>query len=136
MGATVAKPSRTLRIFIVENHPDTLEGLTMYLRGLGHSIEAAHSMKEALTALPNAKVDVLLSDIGLPDGDGWELLKRAGLPKSVYAIAMSGFGMGNDHRKSRAAGYTRHLVKPFDPMELDNALEEAVAALPEQGEAE
>jgi CheY-like chemotaxis protein len=127
MPAASTETMRSLRIFIVENHPDTLEGLRMYLTGLGHTIEAAPCLKEALELLSHAELDVLLSDIGLPDGDGWQLLKEANLPKSVYAIAMSGFGMGNDHRKSREAGYRRHLVKPFDPLELDRALEEAAA---------
>jgi two-component system CheB/CheR fusion protein len=130
MSGAASETHRILRIFIVENHPDTLEGLSMYLRGLGHSIQAAHSMREALAALRTTEIDVLLSDIGLPDGDGWELLKQANLPKSVYAIAMSGFGMGNDHKKSRAAGYKRHLVKPFDPLELDQALDEAIETIP------
>jgi CheY-like chemotaxis protein len=130
MAAAVSTESTCpLRIFIVENHPDTLEGLTMYLTGLGHTIEAAHSMQEALDTLPKAHFDVLLSDIGLPDGDGWQLLREAHLPQSVYTIAMSGFGMGNDQRKSRAAGYRRHLIKPFDPSELDRALEEAAAEM-------
>jgi CheY-like chemotaxis protein len=129
MSAASPTGPRHLRIFIVENHPDTLEGLSMYLRGLGHTIESAHSLKEALVALPDAHPDVLLSDIGLPDGDGWALLRDAHLPKSVYTIAMSGFGMGNDHKKSKQAGYRRHLVKPFDPTELDRALEEATTEL-------
>jgi CheY-like chemotaxis protein len=121
--------SRSLRIFIVENHADTLAGLTMYLGSLGHTIKSAPTMKEALEALSTTVPDVLLSDIGLPDGDGWQLLREAHLPASVYPIAMSGFGMGNDQRKSREVGYRRHLVKPFDPDELDRALEEAVSEL-------
>jgi CheY-like chemotaxis protein len=115
-----------LRIFIVENHPDTLLGLTMYLEQEGHTILSARTMNEALEALPKEKFDVLLSDIGLPDGDGWELLCRAKLPKSVYTIAMSGFGMNADRAKSKKVGYQQHLLKPFNPDELDRLLEEAV----------
>ena len=76
--------------------------------------------------LSEGSVDVLLSDIGLPDGDGWELMERAHLPDSVYAIAMSGFGMGNDHSRSKEAGYRHHLLKPFTPDLLDGYLEEAM----------
>ena len=61
----------------------------------------------------------------LPDGDGWELMAKAHLPATVYAIAMSGFGMNTDRLKSKAAGFRRHLLKPFVPTELDAALEEA-----------
>jgi two-component system CheB/CheR fusion protein len=108
----------------VENHPDTLLGLTMYLEQEGHTIFSARTMNEALETMPNEKFDVLLSDIGLPDGDGWELMRRAKLPKSVYTIAMSGFGMNADRAKSKKAGYKEHLLKPFNPDELDRILEQ------------
>jgi CheY-like chemotaxis protein len=120
-----ATPLPPLRIFIVENHADTLLGLTMYLEQEGHTILSARTMEAALEMLPNEKFDVLLSDIGLPDGDGWELLRRAKLPENVYTIAMSGFGMNADRAKSKAAGYNQHLLKPFNPDELNRILEEA-----------
>ena len=82
-------------------------------------------MSAALEALPGTGCDVLISDIGLPDGDGWELLRRLPTPRPAYAIAMSGFGMSADQLKSREAGFRRHLLKPFKPDELDDALIEA-----------
>lgn len=118
-----------LRVFVVENHPDTLRYLRMYLEMLGHAVSSANTMQEALTALPEADADVLISDIGLPDGSGWELLRHVRLPRPVYAIAMSGFGMGADHARSRAAGYRHHLLKPFNPESLDAMLEEAAHEL-------
>ncbi len=121
--------ARPLRIFIVENHADTLCSLTLFLEEIGHTIFSARSMKEALAALPGAEFDVLLSDIGLPDGDGWELLRRAQLPHSIFAVAMSGFGANADRERSKAAGYRHHLVKPFEPGELEKTLAEAAAAL-------
>ena len=114
-----------LRIFIVENHTDTLKWISRYLESMGHQVLSARTMTEALAALPAADCEVLISDIGLPDGDGWELLRNARLPLSVYAIAMSGFGMNADRAKSKAAGFRHHLLKPFVPRELDDALEEA-----------
>ncbi len=121
--------SRPLRIFLVENHRDTLEYMQIYLEMLGHTVLTADSMTKALATLPQSDCDVLISDIGLPDGDGWMLLHRAQLPRPVYAIAMSGFGMGADQLKSREAGYRRHLLKPINPKELDTALEEAAREL-------
>ena len=118
-------PSRPLRVFVVENHADTLDLLTQYLQSMGHAVCSANTMTEALAALPNSPCDALISDIGLPDGDGWELMEKAHLPASVYAIAMSGFGANADRLKSKAAGFRRHLLKPFVPTELDAALEEA-----------
>ena len=120
-----SEPERALRIFVVENHADTLKYLSLYLEAMGHSVVSAKTMTEALAALPLAGCDVLISDIGLPDGDGWTLLRTVQLPQPVYAIAMSGFGMNADHIKSRDAGYRQHLLKPVIPKELEAALLEA-----------
>jgi len=99
---------------------------------LDHDIHAG-TMEEALEKLSESNGDVLLSDIGLPDGDGWELIGKAHLPESVYAIAMSGFGMGNDRTRSRAAGYRHHLLKPFTPDLLDEYLDEAIHERSQRG---
>ena len=121
----LAKPSHPLRIFVVENHADSLKYLALYLEMLGHTVATSQTMTEALERLPKAAYDMLISDIGLPDGDGWELLRQVQLPQSIYAIAMSGFGLNADRAKSKAAGYRHHLLKPFVPTELDEALAEA-----------
>ena len=118
-------PFPALEILVVENHADTLKYLSMYLESMGHRVRSAHTMREALEQLSAEPCDVLISDIGLPDGDGWELMLEAHLPPSVYAIAMSGFGMGPDQSRSKAAGYRRHLLKPFTPDQLDEYLTEA-----------
>jgi len=117
--------TRQLRIFVVENHPDTLKWLGLYLEDCGHTVLSARTMGEALEALPSADCQVLISDIGLPDGDGWQLLRDVRLERPLYAIAMSGFGMNADRAKSEAAGYRQHLLKPFKTGELDRMIEEA-----------
>ena len=117
-----------LRIFIVENHADTLKWLTVYLESVGHVVQSARTMTAALGALPKAEVDVLISDLGLPDGDGWELPGRVRLAPHVLAVALSGFGTPADRLKSREAGYRRHILKPFVPDELDAVLAEAQRA--------
>ena len=121
----LGEPAQALRIFVVENHADTLKYLSLYLEATGHTVVSAKTMAQALEALPNAGCDVLISDIGLPDGDGWELLRTVQLPRPIYAIAMSGFGMNADHVRSKDAGYRHHLLKPFVPSELDVVLAEA-----------
>ena len=120
-------PAHPLCIFVVENHRDTLQLLRMYLEGMGHTVFSASTMKEALEALPGTGCEVLVSDIGLTDGNGWELLERLEQTghRPRYAVAMSGLGMSADHLRSKEAGYRRHLLKPFVPDELENALAEA-----------
>lgn len=114
-----------LRVFIVENNDDTRLTLSMLLRVMGHEVRSAATMQEALDKLPEADADVIVSDIGLPDGDGWEMLSRLRLPRPVYAIAMSGYGMAEDRERSQAAGFRHHLVKPMDIEKLETLLEEA-----------
>ena len=85
----------------------------------------AADMVSALREIPESRCDVLISDIGLPDGDGWQLMEKLGDNRPQFAIAMSGYGTVNDQRRSRAAGYDHHLVKPFTPDALVALLREA-----------
>jgi len=118
-----------LRILLVENHADTREVLISLLEGLGHTVVVAESMRSATRAAPRAHCDVLISDIGLPDGDGWELLGQLNLPRPMYAIAMSGYGMTADRTRSKVAGYRHHLVKPMGIEQLEGILKEVTAEL-------
>lgn len=117
----VTTPSSSLKIFLVENHTDTLVYLSSYLRACGHQVECARDMDSALRGLEGRQVDVLISDIGLPDGDGWQLMKevRSTLGLEPFGIAMSGYSRKDDVEKSLRAGYRHHLVKPFVPDDLD-----------------
>lgn len=120
------KPRR-LKILVVENHHDTRKYLALYLRGEGHRVATLSTMKEALEAASKSDCEVLISDIGLPDGDGWQLLRRAHFPGPIFAIAMSGFGMNTDREKSREVGYRHHILKPVDVRQLNKMLDEAAA---------
>lgn len=125
-------PSRRpdgLRIFVVENHDDTRVLLCILLTQMGHTVYSAATMREALRAIPESRCDVLISDIGLPDGDGWELMDRLDGLRPDYAIAMSGRGMNGDRARSRAAGFRHHLVKPTGPEQLADILESAAHEL-------
>lgn len=121
------KKNTPLKFFVVENHQDTLDAIKMFLEAQGHSVATALDMKSTLKLAPKTEFDVLISDIGLPDGDGWELMKqlREKIP-GVKAIAMSGYGMRADLDKSKAAGFAAHLIKPFGPVELDAALKKVL----------
>jgi DNA-binding response OmpR family regulator len=105
----------SLRLYLVENHQDTVRYMKLYLEQLGYQIFVAADMATALREIPDSRCDMLISDIGLPDGDGWQLMEKLGNNRPPFAIAMSGYGTGNDQRRSLSAGYNYHLIKPFTP---------------------
>jgi CheY-like chemotaxis protein len=115
----------SLSVFLVENHEDTVRYMQLYLQQLGYEVAVAADMSKALQEIPKSQCDVLISDIGLPDGDGWQLMELLGSNRPRFAIAMSGYGTGNDQRKSRDVGYDHHLVKPFTPDALLALLRQA-----------
>ena len=121
-------PPRRLRILIVENHEDSLTYLTRYLQQQGHEVCGVRDMASALEVISSSNFDVLISDLGLPDGDGWQLLGQ--MTPKPFGIAMSGFGSRSDLEKSHAAGYKHHLTKPFLPDDLDALLQEAASQIP------
>jgi CheY-like chemotaxis protein len=116
---------RAMRIFVVENHEDTRFLLCLLLEQLGHMVFSAPTLAGALKAMPATNCDVLISDIGLPDGNGWDLMTRLGADRPPYAIAMSGFGMSSDRQRSLNVGYRHHLLKPVEPNQLERLLDEA-----------
>jgi len=108
-------PAKKLRLLLVDDHADTRGVLSRLLTRSGHEVVTAESAQKALEILDDRQFDALISDIGLPDGDGWLLMEKLGDHRPGFAIAMSGYGTRNDRQKSRAAGYDHHLVKPFQP---------------------
>ena len=116
MRTELARESPRLRVFLVENDADTRRFFAMYLERLGHAVQSAESVGEATTALAASRHDVLIVDIGLPDGTGWDLMRllaERGIARPAYAVAMTGFGREEDRVKSEAAGFRHHLVKPI-----------------------
>ena len=116
--------SKMLRVLVVENHSDTREGIQLFLKALGYHAASTDSAAAAKALAQHETFDLLLSDITLPDGDGWQLLNelRASGREPRQAIAMSGLSSPADQARSRAAGYKAHLVKPFAPQELQKVL--------------
>jgi len=115
------------RILVVDDHGDTLRSMKLLLSRLGYEVLAADNMSDALRIAEEQPFDILLSDIGLPDGSGLELLKRIRLRRDVPALALSGFGMDEDVERSRDAGFSDHLTKPVS---IDR-LQAAIAGLTE-----
>jgi CheY-like chemotaxis protein len=86
--------------------------LSELLREEGHQVQATASLSEAVEAFRHHPFDLLITDLGLPDGSGHELLPRLRSIRPVKGIVLSGYGMDSDVSKSRAAGFSEHLTKP------------------------
>jgi two-component system CheB/CheR fusion protein len=124
---TIPTAQRPLRIFVLEDHADTLACLKSQLEKAGHTVTAASTLEEAVSLLPASHCEVLLSDIGLPDGSGWDLLQRTRpLPQELLmTVAMSGYGDRADRTRSVEAGFQHHLTKPFRKADLLELLRNA-----------
>jgi len=119
---------QTKRILLVEDHEDTNRSLTRLLRRRGYQVHSATSLQSAVELSQKEEFDVLISDLGLPDGSGIDLMERLNSNRPVFGIALTGFGMEEDVRKSRDAGFKHHLVKPIDLTKLDLLIQEGAAA--------
>jgi PAS domain S-box-containing protein len=101
------------RILLVDDHEETAGILAQLLQAQGYDVKVAHTLRAALAAAKE-DLDVIVSDIGLPDGSGLDLMKRLRPRRQVPAIAVSGYGRQQDVEASRSAGFARHLVKPVE----------------------
>jgi signal transduction histidine kinase/CheY-like chemotaxis protein len=111
------------RILLVDDHVDMITVYRQLLQHRGYEVLVAYTMAEALELGKQGSFDLLISDIGLPDGDGIELMERLAEHGPIKAIAVSGYGTQNDIQRSLAAGYTLHLVKPFSVKSLTDAIQ-------------
>jgi len=119
--------ARPLHILLVEDHPDTARTLQRLLTRRGHRVTAAGGVAEALGLLRGSGwIDLIVSDLGLPDGSGLDLIREALKIQPVRGIALTGFGMEEDVHRSREAGFDVHLTKPVDIAALERAIGELV----------
>jgi HAMP domain-containing protein/signal transduction histidine kinase/ActR/RegA family two-component response regulator len=119
-----------MRILLVEDHEDTNRSLTNLLRRRGYHVQSALNFQSAVNLGETEQFDVLISDLALPDGSGIDLMQKLYSKQPLLGIALTGFGMENDVRKSYEAGFKHHLVKPIDLNKLDSLIQEGGAALP------
>lgn len=115
-------PRRSLRLLIVEDHEATRTVLARLLSRDGHTVTAAGTVQEALLAFGAARFDLVVSDLGLPDGSGLDLMRELQRQRPVPAIALSGYGMEEDLRQTKEAGFFAHLVKPVNIEQLRELL--------------
>ena len=116
-GPVTARP---LKILLVEDEPATSRLMARLLRGLGHEVSTAGTIAEATEKEREGEFTLIVSDIGLPDGSGLELMKRVIARRGpIPAIALTGYGMEEDIRRSREAGFVAHMTKPIDFTKLE-----------------
>jgi HAMP domain-containing protein/signal transduction histidine kinase/CheY-like chemotaxis protein len=120
---------QAMRVLLVEDHEDTNRSLTRLLQLRGYHVQSARDVRSALALTESAEFDVLISDLGLPDGSGIDLMHAIQTDRPLLGIALTGYGMEEDIRKSRDAGFKHHLVKPIDVNMLDSLLQESASAL-------
>ena len=119
---------RAKRILLVEDHDDTRRIMARLLRGFSYEVVQADCIAAALRACgrDEPRPDLIISDLGLPDGSGLELMRQLLNRGPIKAIALSGFGMEEDVAQSRSAGFCDHLTKPIDVRTLRAAIERAM----------
>ncbi|HSN88788.1 MAG TPA: ATP-binding protein [Thermoanaerobaculia bacterium] len=113
----------SLRILVVDDEPDARELLLTLLRDCGAQVEAVPSVRDALTVFPRLRPEVLISDIAMPDEDGYDLIRQvrtlpAGAGGRIPAVALSAYARAEDRRRAFLAGFNMYVAKPVDPEEL------------------
>jgi len=132
VGVSTPRPSETrspvpsrragARILLVEDHEETRRALSQVLRRRNYDVTCAASIREARERVVAGKFDLLLSDVGLPDGDGTTLMTELRNKYGLKGVALTGYGMNEDLERCRAAGFVGHLTKPIRVEELESLL--------------
>jgi len=111
-------------LLLVEDHEPTRTALSRLLRRRSYDVSTAGSLAEARAFTAKRSFDFLITDIGLPDGTGLELIQEMRAGRDVRGMALTGYGMDEDVGRSREAGFRIHLTKPITVQSLDKALAE------------
>ncbi len=115
-----AAPPSSRRVLVVDDNADSAEMISLLLKFAGHEVEIALDGLQALAASVSFAPDVILLDIGLPVLNGYEVAQRIRARSGVQPllVALTGWGQDEDRRRSKAAGFDAHLVKPVDHAQL------------------
>jgi DNA-binding response OmpR family regulator len=116
-------PVSALRLLIVEDHEPTLRTMARLLERDGHCVFTAATIRDALAQVDAHECDLVISDLGLPDGSGLDLMREIRRRRGWPGIALSGYGMEDDVRRALESGFGAHLVKPVDVTQLRQTIE-------------
>ena len=119
---------RRLSILLVDDHQDSLDLLARLLRRCGHKVHTARRVDEAVSAVDRERFDILVSDIGLPDGSGTDIMRTIRAAQGAPGIALTGHGEEDYIKACADAGFAARLLKPVVFNELVKAME---SVLPE-----
>ncbi len=123
-----AAESQGLEILLVEDHEDTARVLRRILEKSGHEVSLANNVTDARALAAAKSFDLVISDVGLPDGSGLDLMRHLSATYGLHGIALSGFGTDEDLTASREAGFAEHLTKPVDWERLKTAIARLTSA--------
>jgi signal transduction histidine kinase len=115
------------RVLLVDDHHDTCIGMKRMLERHGYKITVAHSAEQAVEKVRSEDFDLLISDIGLPDRSGYELMREVRLKKDLPGIALSGFGSEQDVNQAKEAGFSEHLTKPINFERLEKTIQSVLS---------
>jgi len=101
------------RIFLVEDHSDTARSVKRYLEAYGYSVELASDVRSALRVGSETEFDLLICDLHLPDGTGWDVMEKLSARRPIRGIAFSAYNNTEHRRRSKKVGFADHIVKGY-----------------------
>jgi CheY-like chemotaxis protein len=118
-GHSARRDIQGISILLVEDHEDSAEVMSRLLREKGYAVQTCPTVVEALKLAREEEFNLVLSDIGLPDGTGIDLIRQIRQHSSIPAIALTGFGMDQDIDRYKEAGFDAHITKPVNFQKLE-----------------
>ncbi|RKP54831.1 response regulator [Pararobbsia silviterrae] len=125
--------TRTLQILLIEDHEDTAEVMTRLLESYGHDVETFGRLDDARAACERRTFDLVISDLGLPDGSGIDFIRAYRSRSDAPAAALTGYGMDDDIQRCLDAGFSAHLTKPVSIQQLEQLLADAALSAAARG---
>lgn len=116
----------SLKILLVEDHEDTLRLMARLLRHLGYTVETAANLGDARACAQKQQFQLVISDLGLPDGSGADLMRELCGKQSIKGIALTGFDSADDVDHALNSGFNSHLTKPVDLEKLEAAIRDVI----------
>ncbi|MBD3563200.1 response regulator, partial [Planktothrix sp. FACHB-1355] len=127
LSPSAVQPLNGLQVLVVDDDVDSCDLIATILKQYGAQVRTASSVREAMEAIEHIKPDVLLSDIGMPQEDGYDLIRKVRQLESprgeeIRAIALTAFAREEDRYKAIQAGFQMHVPKPVEPAKLATAV--------------